>query len=177
MLIYITGGSRSGKSRYAVDLARRLSRRVVFVATCLPTTDGELRRRIKWHRQDRPKYWKTLENQIDLAGLYSKVDRRTEVLLIDCLTLYVSGRLMQGEGESRICARVKKLCQAAASSPRTTLIVSNEVGCGLVPMTDMGRTFRDYAGRANQIVARYANQVYLMVSGIPVLLKGNKNER
>jgi adenosylcobinamide kinase/adenosylcobinamide-phosphate guanylyltransferase len=173
MLIYITGGARSGKSRYAQELAAKLAQRVVFVATALPS-DSNLRQRIARHRRERPKHWRTIENPLDLAAVFSKVDRRTEVLLVDCLTLYVSGRLMAGENESKIGARVKKFCRAAARSPITTLLVSNEVGSGLVPMTDLGLKFRDYLGRANQTAARHAEHVMLMVSGLPVTIKGEK---
>jgi len=172
MLIYITGGVRSGKSRYAVELAKRMAQRVVFVATCIPK-DAEMRRRVERHRRDRPQSWKTLENRLDLAGVFAEIDARTELVLLDCLTLFVSWRLMQKEGESEICARVDKLCRAAASSRVTTIIVSNEVGSGLVPSTVLGRKFQNIAGFANQIVARRANEAYLMVSGLPVRLKGN----
>jgi adenosylcobinamide kinase/adenosylcobinamide-phosphate guanylyltransferase len=176
MLIYITGGARSGKSRYAQDLARRLAKRVVFVATALPS-DDDLRRRIVRHRRERPKHWRTIENPVDLSKLLPQVKRGTELLLIDCLTLYVSGRLMEGEGEARISARVEKFCKAAAVSPVTSILVSNEVGSGLVPTTDLGLKFRDYLGRANQLVARYAEEVILMVSGLPVVLKGAAHDR
>jgi adenosylcobinamide kinase/adenosylcobinamide-phosphate guanylyltransferase len=177
MLIYITGGARSGKSRYALAMAQRLAKKVVFVATCLPTKDKEMHQRIKRHRQDRPKHWTTLENQMDLSKIYSEVDPNTELLLIDCLTMYVSGRLMENETEAKVCARVEKLCKAAAESPLTTILVSNEVGCGVVPATDLGLKFRDYAGRANQIAARYAQEVYWLISGIPVPLKGGRSWR
>jgi adenosylcobinamide kinase/adenosylcobinamide-phosphate guanylyltransferase len=170
MLIYITGGARSGKSRYALDLAKRLAKKVVFVATCFPN-DADLRRRIQWHRNERPKHWRTIENTIDLAGVFSTVDKNTQLILIDCLTMYVSWRLMQKEDETKIAMRIEKLCKNAVSSPMTTLIVSNEVGSGLVPPTELGRKFRDYAGRANQIVARYAQEAYVLISGIPLPLK------
>ena len=173
MLIYITGGARSGKSRFAQELAQRLGRRVVFVATASPN-DADLRKRIARHRRERPKHWRTLENPKDLSRVFSDIDRRTEVLLLDCLTLYVSERLMQGVPESKIGAQVEKFCKAAAASPVTTVVVSNEVGSGLVPATDLGRQFRDYLGRANLIAARYARHAYLMASGIPIVLKGEK---
>jgi adenosylcobinamide kinase/adenosylcobinamide-phosphate guanylyltransferase len=176
MLIYITGGARSGKSRYALDLAKRLAKKVVFVATCLPN-DEDLRRRIQWHRSERPKHWRTMENTMDLAGVFSAVDKSTQLILIDCLTMYVSWRLMQKEDESKIAARIEKLCKAAVLSPLTTIIVSNEVGSGLVPTTELGRKFRDYAGRANQIVARSAQEVYVLISGIPLSLKGAVHDR
>ena len=171
MLIYVTGGARSGKSRYAQELANRLAKHVVFVATAFPS-DKDIEKRIRRHRRDRPKQWKTIENKIDLAEVFSKIDRRTEVVLIDCLTMYVSGRLVEGEKDAKIYSRVEKLCKAAAASKITTILVSNEVGSGLVPTTDWGLKFRDYLGRANQIAAKYADQVVLMVSGLPVPLKG-----
>lgn len=176
MLIYITGGARSGKSTYAQDLARRLAKRVVFVATATPS-DEDLRRRIARHRRERPKQWRTIENPVDLAKIFSDVDRRTELILLDCLTLYVAGRLMKEEAESKINARVEKFCKAAAASPITTIMVSNEVGSGLVPTTELGLKFRDYLGRANQIAARYAEDAYVMVSGIPLTLKGRVRDR
>jgi adenosylcobinamide kinase/adenosylcobinamide-phosphate guanylyltransferase len=175
MLIYIAGGARSGKSRYAVDLAQRLAKRVVFVATCRPT-DDDLKDRIRRHRRERPRHWRTIENRLDLWKIYSDVKGRADLVLIDCLTMYVAGRLVNGEPESKIMSRVDKLCKAAAASRLTTIIVSNEVGSGLVPTTEWGRQFRDYLGRANNQVARRADNAYLMVSGLPLVLKGEKHE-
>jgi adenosylcobinamide kinase/adenosylcobinamide-phosphate guanylyltransferase len=172
MLIFITGGARSGKSVFAQAMAKRLSKKVIFVPTCLPTADKAMHKRIKRHRRDRPKNWITLENQIDLSKMYAKGGWNSDLVLIDCLTMYVSGRLMANETEAVVCARIEKLCKAAAASPRTTILVSNEVGYGVVPPTDLGVHFRDYAGRANQIAARYATDVYWLISGIPVTIKG-----
>jgi adenosylcobinamide kinase/adenosylcobinamide-phosphate guanylyltransferase len=176
VLIYITGGARSGKSRYAQELAKRLAKKVVFVATATPS-DENLRRRIARHRRERPKAWRTIENPLHLSDVFSKVDRRTELILIDCLTLYVSGCLMKGENESKITTQVEMFCKAAALSSMTTILVSNEVGSGLVPTTDLGLKFRDYLGRANQVAARYADEVILMVSGLVVPLKGAAHGR
>jgi adenosylcobinamide kinase/adenosylcobinamide-phosphate guanylyltransferase len=176
MLIYITGGARSGKSRLAQDMAKRLAKKVVFVATAFPS-DEDIKQRIQRHRRDRPKQWKTIENKLDLAEIYSEIDRRTELVLIDCLNMYVAGRLVHGEKESKIYARVEKLCKAAAASEITTILVSNEVGSGIVPTTDWGLKFRDYLGRSNQIAARYAEDVYWLVSGIPVQIKGTLHGR
>jgi adenosylcobinamide kinase/adenosylcobinamide-phosphate guanylyltransferase len=175
MLIFITGGARSGKSTFAKAMAKRLSKKVVFVPTCLATPDKAMQDRIKRHRRERPKHWATLENQIDLSIMYSKAGRRAELILIDCLTMYVAGRLMENESEAAVSTRIEKLCKAAAASSKTTILVSNEVGCGVVPTTDLGVQFRDYAGRANQIAARYAAEVYWLVSGIPVPLKGGRS--
>jgi adenosylcobinamide kinase/adenosylcobinamide-phosphate guanylyltransferase len=176
MLIYITGGARSGKSRYALELAQRLANRVVFVATMWPS-DDQMQKRIKHHQRERPKHWRTLENPVDISRVFSQVNCRTELLLFDCLTLYVSGRLMQGESEVKIAKRVEKFCKAAAASSIKTILVSNEVGSGLVPTSDLGLKFRDYAGRANQIAARYAQEAYVLISGIPLPLKGAVHDR
>jgi len=176
MLIYITGGARSGKSRYAHELAARLAKQVLFVATCTPA-DREMRERVESHRAARPEHWRTLESPVDLVTAWRAVHRKTELVLVDCLTMYVSARLMQGENESRIAARVEKFCKTAAGSPLTTIVVSNEVGSGVVPASELGRKFRDCAGRANQIVARYADTAYVMISGFPLALKGASLER
>jgi adenosylcobinamide kinase/adenosylcobinamide-phosphate guanylyltransferase len=171
MLIYITGGARSGKSTYAQLLAQKQAKRVLFVATAFPS-DRNMKQRIARHQRERPKTWTTLENPTDLANVFAHVKPSTELLLVDCLTLYVSGRLMAGETESKIHARVEKFCKAADASSLTVIVVSNEVGSGLVPTTDLGLKFQDYLGRANQRMALYADEVYLMVSGLPVRLKG-----
>src|SRR5947207_799539 len=115
MLIYLTGGARSGKSRYGVELARRLAKKVVFAATAMPT-DGEMKRRIKRHREERPKHWRTLESRIGIYEIFKEIDGRAELLLFDCLTLHVSAGLMRGESESKIIARVEKFCRAAAAA-------------------------------------------------------------
>jgi len=175
MLIYITGGARSGKSHYAQALAARLAKNVVFVATATPS-DADMKRRIAQHQKDRPTHWVTIENPIDLASVFPKLSKKTQVVLVDCLTLYVSGCLVAGDIEIRIRARVEEFCKTAAASSITVILVSNEVGSGSVPTTEWGLQFQDYLGRANQIAAHYAKHMYLMVSGIPVKLKGPKNK-
>jgi adenosylcobinamide kinase/adenosylcobinamide-phosphate guanylyltransferase len=172
VLIYITGGARSGKSRHALAMAAKLSGKIAFVATCLPGPDPEMRARIERHKRERPRGWQTIENPEDLSGIYAKLRLRTGAVLIDCLTLYVSARLMKGETEPRINARIERFCRKALASKTVTIVVSNEVGSGLVPETALGRAFRDCAGRANQTVARRADRAVLMVSGLPVMLKG-----
>src|SRR5260370_665380 len=146
MLIYITGGVRSGKSTYAKDLAQKLAKRVVFVATALPS-DENLRQRIARHKRERPEHWQTLENPAELSSVFSDLDRRTELLLVDCLTLYVSRCLEEGETETVIEDRVEKFCRAAAASRITTIVVSNEVGSGVIPTTDWGLKLGDYLVR------------------------------
>lgn len=173
MLIYITGGARSGKSRLSVELAQKIAKKVTFVATCM-FRDPDMLRRIKRHRQDRPKRWKTIENRMDLPGIVSEMRGKTELLLIDCLTMYISKLMMDGKKEPEILAKVERLCKTAAASPLLTILVSNEVGSSLHAPTEIGRKFCDTTGRANQIAARYADTAYLMVSGLPITLKGGE---
>lgn len=170
MLICITGGARSGKSVYAQELARRSGKPVIFVATAYPS-DQNLKARIARHQRDRPKHWRTLENPVDLASVFSERGPDNEIILVDCLTMYVAARLMENENEVQISARVEKFCKAAASSAAMTILVSNEVGSGVVPATGLGLQFQDDLGLANQIAARCAGRVVLMVSGLPVVLK------
>lgn len=169
--ILVTGGTRSGKSRFAVDAAKRLGRRVVYVATCRPSHDGELRQRIARHRRQRPASWRTLEHPTDLAKMIAGLKATTDGVIIDCLTMYVSDLLVFGHSDSAIQQRVRRLCQAIRRAPCPVLLVTNEVGAGVVPEHELGRRFRDLAGLANQIAARSADQVVLLVAGIPIYVK------
>jgi adenosylcobinamide kinase/adenosylcobinamide-phosphate guanylyltransferase len=171
MLIYITGGARSGKSRYALDLARKRSKTVTFVATCLPTRDRDMQSRIARHRQERPTHWRTIENPKSLSDIFRSP---TSVILLDCMTMFVSAKLMQRVPEQTISEQVEEFARTAASRRGITIVVSNEVGCGVVPATRLGIAFCDAAGRANQLLARHAQQVIWMISGIPVSIKGKK---
>jgi len=172
-LILITGGARSGKSRYAVELASQLSPEVIFIATASPL-DPEMRRRIKLHRKSRPSQWQTIEEQKDVASILSEINSPQKVVIIDCLTLLISNLLLEGKGEKEILNQVKTIADKGRKFNRVTIVVSNEVGWGVVPSTSLGRNFRDIAGKANQIIAARANQVWLLVCGIPYKLKEEK---
>jgi len=169
--IFITGGSRSGKSQYAVALAKRLSEDVVFLATCIPG-DEEMRERVLRHRAQRPSHWRTLEEGKALFSALSGLTGACSVVVVDCLTLFVSNLLLGGLGEEDIMAELEKLLGLLGHVHWTLILVSNEVGSGLVPETRLGRTFRDCVGRANQFLAQRADEAYLLVSGIPLPLKG-----
>lgn len=176
--ILILGGARSGKSRYALDRAGSISDKVLFVATAEPL-DEEMRIRIAAHQRERPRSWQTLEIPVNLAeGIAGRIGD-AEVVLVDCLTLLVSN-LMLGEARSgeiedaggRVMREMETLTGLMQQTRTTFILVSNEVGLGLVAENRLGRAYCDLLGRANQLIARYAGEVYFMVAGIPMKVKG-----
>lgn len=172
----ILGGARSGKSRFAQELAAKQGRKVLFVATGEPL-DEEMRARIDTHKKSRPAGWRTLEAPTNIArALRSKIGD-ADVVIIDCITLLVSNLMGDentdvGTWEKKVSAEIKSLIALLKNSKANFIIVSNEVGLGLVPTTPIGRAYRDILGIANQMLARNADEVYLMVAGIPLALKG-----
>jgi len=172
-LLVVTGGARSGKSRYAVERARRWGTRVLYVATCQPE-DDEMRQRVRRHQAERPLTWTTVEPGQDMLAAIRNEGPDFDGILLDCLTLYVAHLLSSGCGELEVMQQAEELCLALQSVSRPSVIVTNEVGWGVVPQTPLGRLFRDAAGRANQIAARYAQEVVLLVSGLPVVIKDNR---
>jgi adenosylcobinamide kinase/adenosylcobinamide-phosphate guanylyltransferase len=169
-LLLVTGGTRSGKSRYAVERASIWGSRVLYVATCQPA-DDEMRERVRRHQAERPSTWITLEPRCDVLPAIQEQVLDADGILLDCLTLYISSLLMSGCGELEVIQQVDELCLALRNVGRPAAIVTNEVGCGVVPETPLGRLFRDAAGRANQIAARHAQEVVLMVCGLPMVVK------
>ena len=165
----VLGGVRSGKSRYAQQLAG-LSRRVVFIATA-KISDDEMRRKIERHREDRPKEWITLEEPIELAQVLTQHQSSCDVILIDCLTIFAAN-LLEAEGGA-IDGKVAALCEALQQTECAVVLVSNEVGSGVVPAYPLGRRYRDLLGEINQSIARVADDVILMVAGLPLALKGH----
>ncbi len=176
-LVFITGGARSGKSSYAEDLAGNTDGSVLYIATCVPR-DQEMVNRVKKHRERRPTQWETAEVEKDVAGVIRTKGGKVDVILLDCLTLLVTNLYLEkdkrsyDEIEGSILSTVTDIARLSLEIPATVIIVSNEVGMGLVPDNPTGREFRDILGRANQIVAKYADKVYLTVAGLPVLIKG-----
>ena len=173
--ILVTGGARSGKSRFAVELAKSLGRRIVYVATG-KATDEEMRWRIARHRRERPRSWRTIEAS-EPAQAILHVPEATDGILLDCLTMEVSARLVRGDTDRAIERRIRALCEAIQHAACPVIVVTNEVGAGVVPVSALGRRFRDIAGVANQIAAGFADEVYLLVAGIPLHMKGRLSSK
>ncbi len=169
-LILISGGARSGKSRYAVELAQRCGTQVVFIATGAPG-DAEMKQRIERHRASRPPHWKLMEEGKDVAALLPALKDTCQVVVIDCLGLLISNWLADRLDDQEIESRMEQLMEAVRTPGFTTIIVSNEVGNGIVPVHALARRFRDLLGLANQMVATKADKVIFMQMGIPVVIK------
>jgi adenosylcobinamide kinase/adenosylcobinamide-phosphate guanylyltransferase len=177
-LTLLLGGVRAGKSARALTLAAALAPRgrVLFIATAQPF-DDEMRRRIDAHQRERPSHWHTLESPAhvpeDLASHISQAPDDYEVIVVDCLTVWVSNLLLalpdDADAEAIIALRIHALL--GVLNGRSAIIVSNEVGLGVVPATPLGRRYRDALGRANQIAATAADDVRLLVAGIELPLK------
>ncbi|MEX2382732.1 MAG: bifunctional adenosylcobinamide kinase/adenosylcobinamide-phosphate guanylyltransferase [Opitutales bacterium] len=168
---FLLGGSRSGKSRRAEELAIQSRLPVSYVATWLiQFDDAEMEARVQTHRNRRPPEWQTVENRTDLANILRENAGRC--VLLDCLTLWLGARMSATQTEANILNEWTSILQVARESLPLFLIVSNEVGCGVVPESSAGRAFRDLAGRANQATAAEAERVELLVAGIPLPVKG-----
>jgi adenosylcobinamide kinase / adenosylcobinamide-phosphate guanylyltransferase len=168
----VLGGVRSGKSRYALKLAAP-AKRVIFLATAEPREDGEMQRKIEKHRAERPKHWVTIEEPLNLAAALTSA-RECDLMVVDCLTLF-AGKLLEvyEDDPAAIGPSIDALCSALISSQFSIVLVSNEVGSGVVPAFELGRRYRDLLGEINQRVAAIADNVVLMVAGLPLLLKGS----
>jgi adenosylcobinamide kinase/adenosylcobinamide-phosphate guanylyltransferase len=168
---FVLGGSRSGKSRRAESLAVASGQPVAYIATyATDLADEEMQLRVERHQQQRPSHWKTIENRFDLENI---VTETSDVLfLLDCLTLWLSFHLTAGRSSDQILRELEQTLLRLRKLERSLIIVSNEVGAGLVPSSSEGRAFRDLCGLANQLVAAHATVVELIVAGLPLVLKG-----
>jgi len=163
----VLGGARSGKSRFAENLAENTGLRKVYVATGA-AHDGEMAQRIALHRDQRGPSWKTVEEQVDLAGVLVGECSLDRVVLVDCLTLWLSNILFADKDLSR---ETERLCATVSRLDGPCILVSNEVGMGIVPENRLSRSFRDAQGRLNQAMAEVCRQVVFVAAGQPLLLQ------
>ncbi len=181
MKTLILGGARSGKSRLAENLAAQSGRKVIYLATAA-AGDGEMARRIAHHRERRPTAWGLVEEHLHLARCLKEIATPDTCVLVDCLTLWLSTLLLAGEaarqaeaGEAIACPLFSQETQAMVDAlpalPGQIILVSNEVGWGIVPMHPVSRLFADEQGRLNQRVAAVCDQVTLVAAGLPLSLK------
>ncbi len=168
--ILVIGGCRSGKSSHALQLAETMGRRRVFVATCVPH-DDEMQDRVDRHRRERSDTWRTLEIPIDLAEAIRANSALADVILVDCLTLWLNNLLMQTQDTNQMQRGIDELAEAVKTAPHAVILVSNEVGAGIVPENRLARLYRDLAGWTNQAIAAACDRVVWTVAGIPVTIK------
>ena len=166
--ILILGGARSGKSRHAQALADASGRERVFIATAR-AGDAEMIARIERHRQDRDDRWRLIEEPLDLVGALRRARGPDTIVLVDCLTFWLFNLIEAGRD---ISAETARLADEIGRRAGPIIFVSNEVGFGIVPATELGRRFRDEQGLLNQAVARVCDRAVLVVAGLPLVLKG-----
>ncbi len=179
--ILVIGGARSGKSDFVLELALRLDKPALFVATA-EAGDEEMQQRIEKHRKARPADWDTLEATMHVGNRILQKAGEVQVVIVDCITLLVSNIIGQrsdkaGEQidtslvEEDVTNEIDELIECSKHINASFIIVTNEVGTGLVPANKIGRLYRDVLGRANQLLAQWADEVYVMVAGLPVKIK------
>ena len=183
-LTFILGGARAGKSAFAEKLATGYGSRVLYVATA-EVKDKEMQTRIQTHRARRPTTWSTVEAPTEVGATLLAAQQAADAILLDCLTLLVTNLVLAYGGEEEVVppaveeaadtavnAEIEALLKAQAQLGLPMIVVSNEVGLGLVPPYPLGRLYRDVLGRANQRLAAAADRVYLLIAGLPMILKG-----
>ena len=166
----VLGGARSGKSRHAERLVRESGRARLYIATGR-AWDDEMRQRIKQHQRDRGPEWRTIEAPEALEDAIGENGDPNIAVLVDCLTLWVTNLMMADED---VAERSKRLVSAVRASSATIVLVSNEVGLGIVPENAMARAFRDHAGRLHQLIAEAADNVHFVAAGLALTLKGTE---
>ncbi len=169
-IYFITGGARSGKSAFAEKLAAGIGGKRAFIATA-QALDPEMAARIRHHQKRRGAAWDTYEEPLAIAELLIKLNGRYQIVLLDCLTLWLSNVMAHTDGDDLISSRTDTLVAALKNFGGSCIIVSNEVGLGIVPENPLARRFRDFAGILNQKIAQMADEAYFTASGIPVKIK------
>ena len=162
MFFLITGGARSGKSTLAVNIGRSHLGKVIFIATA-PNLDDDMSERITRHQLERPD-WETIEEECEILS-HLKRGKSGDLLIVDCITLWVSNLLFHGKTEKEIIEAAIEISQVARTSPCAFVMVTNEVGMGIHPETDLGREYRDLLGKVNQILVKESTKALFVISG------------
>lgn len=184
-IVLVTGGARSGKSSFAEAYVGKLSKNVAYIATAVPFDTGMVDR-IKKHVASRPAHWQTFEKFVHVHEIIDQVASSCSVALLDCITVMVNNIMFEDiqvdwdtvshevidEIELNVTSQVKKLVEAINQTDLTCVIVTNELGMGIVPENRLARIYRDIAGRVNQYLGKEAHEVHFVVSGIPMKIKG-----
>lgn len=166
----VIGGCKSGKSSHALMVAEESGQHPVFMATCVPL-DDEMKDRVIRHRMERSDRWETVEVPLLLPEAIERYGRKGNVLLVDCITLWITNLLIKFNDTQAVYDQVDELVRTLEGLPCPVVLVSNEVGAGIVPENSLARSFRDAAGITNQKLAAAANRVVWMVAGIPWVIK------
>ena len=175
-ITFVIGGCRSGKSSFALDQANRVqSNRIkeknkYFIATSVPT-DSEMEKRVEKHQKERGEDWNTIEEPVRIYEKINQYSQKAGVILVDCLTLWVSNLLVHSYDQTQVDEAIRHLENSLEQCKCQVFLVSNEVGCGIVPENKLARQFRDLAGLVNQRMAKVADTVVMMVAGIDVQIK------
>ncbi len=170
-MIFVFGGARSGKSRYAVEAAKKHGKKIVFIATA-SALDEEMKERIRLHKLSRPKGWGLIEEPVNLNSAVLGLEPIYDVAIIDCVGLWISNLLMTNMQDGAIEKKINELPRSVfRAKVGLVIIVSNEVGEGIVPGDSLSRRFRDLVGLTNQTIAAKADEVIIMQAGIPVKIK------
>ncbi len=180
-VVFVIGGARSGKSRFAMELAKKENRKVVYIATA-QVQDEEMKLRVRKHLKSRPRDWKTVEEPYDLPRAIKNLKGKDKIVIIDCMTLYISNILLKLYDENKqpksinrisnqVLGEMENVVRAINGSMHTFIIVSNEVGMSIVPENRLARLFRDIQGESNQVISKNADSVYMVVAGIATKIK------
>lgn len=182
-IILVTGGARSGKSSFAESLCIKQNNKTAYIATSV-AFDDEMKNRVKKHQESRPISWKTYEIYKDIYSIVEELNKNHDTVIMDCVTLMVNNLMFThgievdeatseelNELENYIREQITKLLEAVKKTNLYFVIVTNEIGMGIVPENKLSRIYGDFVGRANQLIASYSNEVYFVVSGIPMKVK------
>ena len=182
-IILVTGGARSGKSSFAESLCKNQNNRIAYIATSI-AFDDEMKNRVKKHQESRPKEWKTYEIYKDIYSIIDEIGEKHDTVIMDCVTLMVNNLMFTygidvdkatskelDELENYIRDQIEKLLDAVKKTNLYFVIVTNEIGMGIVPENKLARIYGDFVGRANQLISKYSDEVYFVVSGIPMKVK------